>query len=215
MGLSDILKSMFGNKSTRDLKKITPIVNQIKAIYPEIDALDIDSLRQRTADIRQYLNDSVQDKRDEIERIKAEIETLDYEQREPLWKKVDDIQKEILDILEDKLNEVLPTVFAIVKSTARRFAENETITVTATQLDRDLAAQGKDFVTIDGDKAIYTNHWIAGGNDMKWDMVHYDVQLIGGIVLHQGKIAEMATGEVPRHDRRLYRQDRAQLAPAP
>ncbi len=195
MGLSDILKSMFGNKSTRDLKKITPIVNQIKAIYPEIDALDIDALRQRTADIRQQLNDSVQDKRDEIERIKAEIETLDYEEREPLWKKVDDIQKEILDVLEDKLNEVLPTVFAIVKSTARRFAENETITVTATQLDRDLAAQGKDFVTIEGDKAIYTTHWIAGGNDMKWDMVHYDVQLIGGIVLHQGKIAEMATGE--------------------
>ena len=195
MGLSDILKSMFGNKSTRDLKKITPIVNQIKAIYPEIDALDIDSLRQRTADIRQQLNDSVQDKRNEIERIKAEIETLDYEEREPLWKKVDDIQKEILDILEDKLNEVLPTVFAIVKSTARRFAENETITVTATQLDRDLAAQGKDFVTIEGDKAIYTNHWIAGGNEITWDMVHYDVQLIGGIVLHQGKIAEMATGE--------------------
>ena len=195
MGLSDILKSMFGNKSSRDLKKIMPIVNQIKAIYPEIDALDIDALRQRTADIRQMLNDSVQDKRDEIDRIKAEIETLDYEEREPLWKKVDDIQKEILDVLEDKLNEVLPTVFAIVKSTARRFAENETITVTATQLDRDLAAQGKDFVSIDGDKAIYTNHWIAGGNEIKWDMVHYDVQLIGGIVLHQGKIAEMATGE--------------------
>jgi len=195
MGLSDILKSLFGNKSTRDLKKITPIVNQIKAIYPEIDALDIDALRQRTADIRQMLNDSVQDKRDEIDRIKAEIETLDYEEREPLWKKVDDIQKEILDVLEDKLNEVLPTVFAIVKSTARRFAENETVTVTATQLDRDLAAQGKDFVTIDGDKAIYTTHWLAGGNEIKWDMVHYDVQLIGGIVLHQGKIAEMATGE--------------------
>ena len=195
MGLSDILKSMFGNKSTRDLKKITPIVNQIKAIYPEIDALDIDALRQRTADIRQQLNDSVQDKRDEIDRIKAEIETLDYEEREPLWKKVDEIQKEILDVLEEKLNEVLPTVFAIVKSTARRFAQNETITVTATQLDRDLAAQGKDFVTIDGDKAIYTNHWIAGGNEITWDMVHYDVQLIGGIVLHQGKIAEMATGE--------------------
>ncbi len=195
MGLSDILKSLFGNKSSRDLKKIMPIVNQIKAIYPEIDALDIDALRQRTADIRQMLNDSVQDKRDEIDRIKAEIETLDYEEREPLWKKIDDIQKEILDVLEDKLNEVLPTVFAIVKSTARRFAENETITVTATQLDRDLAAQGKDFVSIDGDKAIYTNHWLAGGNEIKWDMVHYDVQLIGGIVLHQGKIAEMATGE--------------------
>ena len=195
MGLSDILKSLFGNKSSRDLKKIMPIVNQIKAIYPEIDALDIDALRQRTADIRQMLKDSVQDKRDEIDRIKAEIETLDYEEREPLWKKIDDIQKEILDVLEDKLNEVLPTVFAIVKSTARRFAENETITVTATQLDRDLAAQGKDFVSIDGDKAIYTNHWLAGGNEIKWDMVHYDVQLIGGIVLHQGKIAEMATGE--------------------
>ena len=165
MGLSDILKSMFGNKSTRDLKKITPIVNQIKEIYPEIDALDIDSLRQRTADIRQQLNDSVQDKRDEIERIKTEIEGIDYEEREPLWKKVDDIQKEILDILEVKLNEVLPTVFAIVKSTARRFAQNEEIIVTATQLDRDLAAQGKDFVRIDGDKAIYTNHWIAGGNE--------------------------------------------------
>ena len=195
MGLSDILKSMFGNKSTRDLKKITPIVNQIKAIYPEIDALDIDSLRGRTAEIRQMLNESVQDKRDEIERIKAEIETLEYEEREPLWKKVDDIQKEILDVLEDKLNEVLPTVFAIVKSTARRFAENETIVVNATQLDRDLAAQGKDFVTIEGDKAIYYNHWIAGGNEITWDMIHYDVQLIGGIVLHQGKIAEMATGE--------------------
>ena len=194
MGLSDILKSMFGNKSTRDLKKIMPVVNQIKAIYPEIDALDIDALRQRTADIRQMLNDSVQDKRDEIDRIKAEIETLEYEEREPLWKKVDDIQKEILDVLEDKLNEVLPTVFAIVKSTARRFTENETITVTATQLDRELAAQGKDFVSIDGDKAIYTNHWIAGGNEIKWDMIHYDVQLIGGIVLHQGKIAEMASG---------------------
>jgi len=195
MGLNDILKSLFGNKSTRDLKKITPIVNQIKAIYPEIDALDIDALRQRTADIRQQLRDSVQDKRDEIDSIKAEIETLDYEEREPLWKKVDDIQKEILDILEDKLNEVLPTVFAIVKSTARRFAENETIIVTATQLDRELAAQGKDFVSIDGDKAIWHNHWIAGGNEITWDMIHYDVQLIGGIVLHQGKIAEMATGE--------------------
>ena len=195
MGLSDILKSMFGNKSTRDLKKIMPIVNQIKQIYPEIDALDTDSLRQRTADIRQQLNASVQDKRDEIERIKTEIESLDYDQREPLWKKVDDIQKEILDVLEEKLSEVLPTVFAIVKSTARRFAENETIVVNATQLDRDLAAQGKDFVSIDGDKAIWHNHWIAGGNEITWDMIHYDVQLIGGIVLHQGKIAEMATGE--------------------
>ena len=195
MGLSDILKSMFGNKSTRDLKKITPIVNQIKAIYPEIDALDIDALRQRTADIRRQLNEAVQAQRDEIAAIKAEIETIDYDKREAHWEKVDKIEKEILDILEDKLNEVLPQVFSIVKETAKRFAHNETIVVEATQMDRDLAAEGKDFVTIDGDKAIWHNHWVAGGNEMTWDMVHYDVQLIGGTVLHQGKIAEMATGE--------------------
>ena len=195
MGFRDFLKSLIGTKSDRDLKKLMPIVDSIKAAYPEIEALDNDALRQRTADIRQQLRDAVQDKRDEIDRIKAEIETLDYDKREPLWEKVDKIEKEILDVLEDKLNEVLPVVFSIVKETARRFAQNEDIVVTASQMDRDLAAEGKDFVDIDGDKAIYHNHWVAGGNETVWNMIHYDVQLIGGTVLHQGKIAEMATGE--------------------
>ncbi len=195
MALSDLIKKVFGNKSDRDMRKLTPIVERIKAVYPEIEALDNDGLRQRTATIRQQLQDAVQDKRDEITRIKAEIETLDYDKREDLWNQVDKIENEILDIFEEKLNEVLPQVFSIVKETARRFAQNETIEVTATQMDRDLSAQGKDFLTIKGDKAIYYNHWEAGGNETVWNMIHYDVQLIGGIVLHQGKIAEMATGE--------------------
>ncbi|MCQ2288736.1 MAG: preprotein translocase subunit SecA, partial [Muribaculaceae bacterium] len=195
MGLSDLIKKLFGNKSDRDLKKLLPIVDKIKAAYPEIEAMTNDELRQRTTDIRQRLQDAVKEKREEIAAIKAEIETLDYEKREPLWERIDKIEKEILDILEDELNDVLPQVFSIMKVTAKRFAENETVEVTATQMDRDLCAQGRDFVTIEGDKAIYTNHWIAGGNETVWNMVHYDVQLIGGTVLHQGKIAEMATGE--------------------
>ena len=180
MGFNDILKKFFGTKSDRDLKKLMPIVDSIKAVYPEIESLTNDGLRQRTADIRQQLQDAVKEKRDEIAAIKAEIETIDYDKREAHWEKVDKIEKEILEILEEKLNEVLPQVFSIVKETAKRFAENEIIEVDATQMDRDLAAQGKDFVHIDGDKAIWQNH---------------DVQLIGGTVLHQGKIAEMATGE--------------------
>ena len=195
MAFYDILKNVFGTKSDRDLKKLKPIVESVKKVYPEIDALTNDELRARTADIRQRLRDAVQDKRDEINRIKAEIENIEYEKREPMWEQIDKIEKEILDILEDQLNEVLPEVFAIVKSTARRFAENEDIEVTATDMDRSLAAEGKDFLTIEDDKAIYHNTWIAGGNESTWNMVHYDVQLIGGTVLHQGKIAEMATGE--------------------
>ena len=189
------MKSIFGNKSDRDLKKLMPIVNSIKAVYPEIEKLSNDELRAKTASIRASLAESVEPQRKEIAEIKAKIETLDYNDREPYWDKVDKLEKEILDKLEDGLNEALPVAFAIVKETARRFSQNETVEVTATQFDRDLAAQGRDFVTIDGDKAIYKNHWIAGGNEVTWDMVHYDVQLIGGIVLHQGKIAEMATGE--------------------
>ena len=195
MNLNGILKSIFGSKSERDVKKLKPTLDKIKAIYPEISQLSNDQLRERTQEIRQSIAQYVQPQRDEIARIKSEIETLDYEQREPLWDKIDKLEKEVLDRIEDKLNEVLPEVFAIVKDTARRFAENETLEVTATDFDRQLAAQGKDFLHIEGDKAIYQNHWMAGGNEVTWDMVHYDVQLIGGIVLHQGKIAEMATGE--------------------
>ncbi|MBQ5466699.1 MAG: preprotein translocase subunit SecA, partial [Muribaculaceae bacterium] len=195
MGLNDFLKSIFGNKSERDVKKMRPVLNKIKEIYPSIEQLSNDELRARSAAIRQDIADYVQPQRDEIAKIKAEIETIDYEEREPLWEKVDKIEKDILERIEEKLNEVLPEVFAIVKDTARRFAQNEEIEVTANDFDRELASQGKDFLEIRGDKAVYFNHWIAGGNEITWDMIHYDVQLIGGIVLHQGKIAEMATGE--------------------
>lgn len=195
MGFNDILKALFGNKSTRDLKKLTPVLAKIKAVYPEIEKLSNDELRARIDDVRARLKESVADKKQEIADLKVEVEKTDYENREPLWDRIDKLEKEILDVLEDKLTEALPEVFAVVKDTARRFAQNEDVVVTATDFDRTLAAQGRDFVDIDGDKAIYHNHWTAGGNNMVWDMIHYDCQLIGGIVLHEGKIAEMATGE--------------------
>ena len=186
---------MFGSKSDRDLKKLRPILQKIKQVYPTVEALSNDELRARVTAIRQEIQDDVQPLRDEIAKIKVEVEELDFEKRQPLWDKVDKLQKEVLDRIQAKLDEVLPEVFAIVKDTARRFAQNETIEVTATDFDRKLAAEGRDFLTIEGDKATYYNHWVAGGNEVTWDMIHYDVQLIGGIVLHQGKIAEMATGE--------------------
>ena len=195
MGFNDLLKKLFGNKSDRDLKEIRPIVDKINAIYPTLTSLSNDELRAKVTEIRNRIAESKKEKQTEIDAIKAEIETLDYEKREPLWEKIDSIEKETLDIVEEHLNDCLPEVFAIVRETARRFKENESIEVTATQFDRELAAQGKDFVEIDGDKAIYHNHWVAGGNEVVWDMVHYDVQLIGGIALHKGKISEMATGE--------------------
>ncbi|MBQ3910397.1 MAG: preprotein translocase subunit SecA [Muribaculaceae bacterium] len=195
MSFNSFLKSIFGNKSDRDLKKLMPIVRDIQKVYPEIEQLSNDELRARSAAIREEIQEYVKPQRDEIAAIKAEIETLEYEQREPLWAKVDKIEKEVLERIEEKLNDVLPVVFSIVKDTARRFTENEDIEVTATDFDRKLAADGHDFLDIEGDKAIYHNTWVAGGNEMTWNMIHYDVQLIGGSVLHQGKIAEMATGE--------------------
>ena len=195
MGFTDIIRSLFGNKSDRDLSKIKPIVDKIKAIYPSMLELSNDELRARLTAIRASIQERVADQRAEIASIRAEVEKVDYDKREGMWHRIDKLEKEVLDEFEKVLNEVLPEVFAIMKDTARRFAENETIEVTATQFDRDLAAAGKDFLSIDGDKAIYQNHWMAGGNEVTWDMIHYDVQLIGGIVLHQGKIAEMATGE--------------------
>ena len=195
MGFNDILKALFGNKSTRDLKKLVPMVDKIKAVYPEIEKLSNDELRARIDEVRSRLKKSVAGKKAEIAELKEEIEKTDYENREPLWDRIDKLEKEILDILEDGLTAAIPEVFAVVKDTARRFAQNETVEVTATDFDRNLAAKGYDFVTIEGDKAIYKNNWIAGGNRVVWDMIHYDCQLIGGVVLHQGKIAEMATGE--------------------
>ncbi len=195
MGVNDFLKKLFGNKSQRDLKEIQPIVDKINAIYPTLASLSNDELRARVTKVKEELKASKADKEKEISDLKAEIETLDYDKREPLWEKVDNLKSEILDILEKELDKHLPEVFAVVRETARRFKENEELTVTATEFDRELAAQGKDFIRIEGENAIYKNHWMAGGNEVTWDMVHYDVQLIGGIVLHRGKIAEMATGE--------------------
>ena len=196
MNFTKILRSLFGDKSSRDMKLIQPLVEKVKAVYPEVQKLDNDALRQRTKDIQHFVQDSANEQKQEIEKLKATIEDTPIDERADIFAKIDKLEKEVLDIYEKALDEVMPEVFAIVKETARRFAENEDTVVTATDFDRELAADpNKDFITIDGDKAIYHNHWTAGGNDLKWEMVHYDVQLFGGTVLHQGKIAEMATGE--------------------
>ena len=196
MNFNKFLQSLFGNKSTRDMKLIQPLVEEVKKVYPEIKALSNDELRARTKEIQKYVQDSAKEQKEEIARLKASIEETPIDERERIFNNIDKLEKEALEIYEKALNEVMPVAFSIVKDTARRFAENEETVVTATDFDRELAADPrKDFITIDGDKAIYHNHWTAGGNDLKWEMVHYDVQLFGGIALHQGKIAEMATGE--------------------
>ena len=196
MNLTKILTKLFGNKSSRDMKLIQPLVEKVKAVYPEIQQLDNDQLRQRTKDIQQKVQQSAKTQKEDIERLKGTIEDTPIDERAEIFAQIDKLEKEALEIYEVALNEVMPEVFSIVKETARRFAENEETIVTATDFDRELAGDPKkDFITIDGDKAIYHNHWTAGGNDLKWEMVHYDVQLFGGVVLHQGKIAEMATGE--------------------
>ena len=194
MGFNDFLSSIFGNKATRDMKEIQPWVNKIKQAYPAIEKLDNDALRAKTKELKDYIQGAVAKEKARVQELKDRVEQTELEKREELFVQIDKIDKEILEIYEKALDEVLPTAFAIVKETARRFAENEEIVVTATDFDRHLAAT-KDFVHIDGDKAIYQNHWMAGGNEITWNMVHYDVQLFGGVVLHKGKIAEMATGE--------------------
>ena len=195
MNFNQILKSLFG-KSSRDMKLIKPLVEKVKAAYPEIQKLTNDELRAKTKEIQAYIQNSAKEQKAQIDELKAKIEDTPIDEREEIFAKIDKLDKEVLDIYEKALDEVMPVAFSIVKDTARRFAENEETVVTATDFDRELAANPKnDFITIDGDKAIYHNHWTAGGNDLKWEMVHYDVQIFGGTVLHQGKIAEMATGE--------------------
>ncbi|MBC7124851.1 MAG: preprotein translocase subunit SecA, partial [Bacteroidales bacterium] len=196
MGLSNFLTKFFGTKSDRDLRELMPIVNKIREAYPRYTTLTNDQLREETERLRKVVRDYIAEDEAKVEQLKAQMESdeIDYEEKERVYKEVERLTKQIDDKIEEVLNQVLPDAFSIVKETARRFKENETIEVTATQFDRDLAAR-KDFVTIQGDKAIYKNRWMAGGNEIVWDMVHYDVQLIGGVVLHQGKIAEMATGE--------------------
>lgn len=197
MGIVDkILSSLFGDKAKRDLKELMPYVQRVLDVYPKYQAMSHDELRAETQKIKKKIRDFVADDMASVEQMKAQMEseTIDHDQKEVIFNNIEKLEKQIDDKIEEILNDVLPDAFAIVKDTARRLKENETITVTATDFDRNLAAK-RDFVTIEGDKAIFKNRWMAGGNEVVWDMVHYDVQLIGGVVLHQGKISEMATGE--------------------
>ncbi|MBD5190966.1 MAG: preprotein translocase subunit SecA [Bacteroidales bacterium] len=204
MGFSNILKKIFGDQSERAVRPLwNRLEKEIRPISEEIKSISNDELRARIDNIRNDIRGEAQKYKDQMSEIRAEIETLDYDKREPLWKKIDDLKEDCFKMYAAKLDAALPEVFAVVKETARRFANNETIEVSVSDADRELAAAGKDFITIDGDKAIYKNSWVAGGNLMTWDMVHYDVQLIGGMVLHgimngdktTNNIAEMATGE--------------------
>ncbi|MBR6275616.1 MAG: preprotein translocase subunit SecA [Prevotella sp.] len=196
MNFTKILKSLFGDKSSRDMKLIQPLVEKAKSFTPQVQAMSNDELRARTKEIQQQVQQSAKEQKEKIAQLKTTIEDTPIDEREAIFNQIDKLEKEALEVYEKALDEVMFEVFAIVKETARRFAENEETVVTATDFDRELAGDPKkDFITIDGDKAIYHNHWTAGGNDLKWEMIHYDVQLFGGAVLHQGKIAEMATGE--------------------
>lgn len=194
MGFNEFIGKLFGNKSQKDLKEINPYVKKIQAVYPSIESLTNDELRAKTDELKQRIQEYVATERARVEELRNGIDDKELEEREAIWAEVDKIEKEIMDKLEVILDECLPEAFSIMKDTARRFYQNAEIVVTANDFDRELAAK-HDFVSIDGEKAIYQNHWIAGGNEITWDMVHYDVQLIGGVVLHKGKIAEMATGE--------------------
>lgn len=191
------LKKFLGTKSDKDIRAILPIVNNIKAIYPSIEKLTNDELRGKTLEFKEKIYKATSQKDQTIQDLKNRIENepdMDMDEKEHVYEEIDKLDKENYEMTQNVLNEILPEAFAVVKETARRFKENEVIEVTATQMDRDLAAT-RESVQIMGDKAYFHNKWIAGGNTITWDMVHYDVQLIGGIVLHQGKIAEMATGE--------------------
>ena len=195
--MANFLTQIFGNKSQRDLKVIKPFLDATLAVYPTIQTLSNDQLRAKTIEFREKIARAIDTEETELkalhDRIEAEYD-MPVEEKESLYKRIDELEKHSYDKTQKVLDEILPEAFAVVKETARRFAENETVTVTATDHDRDLAASHSS-ITIEGDKAVYQNHWMAGGNEITWDMVHYDVQIIGGAVLHSGKIAEMATGE--------------------
>ena len=194
--VASLIKLFFGSKADKDRKQIEPYLEKIKAVYPSIEALSNDELRDRSEALKKQIADFIaRDEADIVElKAKLELPETSLEEKERISKQIDETTKRIDEKIEEKLDEILPEAFAIMKDTARRFAQNDEVVVTANDFDRDLAAE-KDFVRIEGDKAIYANHWMAGGNDLKWDMIHYDVQLFGGVVLHKGKIAEMATGE--------------------
>lgn len=193
----DFLSKIFGNKSQRDLKEVMPFVNEAKVVYETIKTLSNDDLRGKTIEFRAEIRSAIEKEESELQELRARIENeydMPVEEKENIYRRIEALEKTSYEKTQTVLNKILPEAFAVVKETARRFAENEEVEVTATDRDRDLSAV-RDSVTIRGDKAYYKNTWSAGGNTIKWDMVHYDVQLIGGIVLHNGKIAEMATGE--------------------
>lgn len=194
MSINSLIGSLFGNKINRDKKEIQPWVERIKQAYPQVEQLQNDELRERVVAIREKIQNFVAPERAQIAELKSQVDDSELEDRELLFSSIDKLEKEIIDRFEIVLDEVLPEVFSIVKETARRFTENEKVVVRANDFDRDLAAK-HDFVSIEGDDAIYFNRWQAGGNETIWNMIHYDVQLFGGVVLHKGRIAEMATGE--------------------
>src|SRR5574344_1299224 len=194
MSFNEFIGKLFGNKATRDMKEIQPWVEKIKQAYPKYEGLSNDELRSSVVEIKKRVSDFVIPEKTRVAELKSKVEDTELEDRAELFGQIDKWEKEILDRYEVVLDEVLPDVFSIIKETAKRFTQNEELTVTATDFDRELASK-HDFVRIEDDKAIFKNHWQAGGNDTVWNMIHYDVQLFGGVVLHKGKIAEMATGE--------------------
>lgn len=195
MALVDIIKKVFGTKSERDMKQVKPILEKVLAAYESIDKLSNDELRAKAEDLKRRIREVEEPFEKRIAEIKEQLESdIPVSQKESLATESDKLVKDEDAEIEKILNEILPDAFAIMKSTARRFAQNPIVEVTANDFDRNLSAS-HDFVKIEGDKALWQSHWMAGGNEVTWDMVHYDVQIIGGIVLHQGKIAEMATGE--------------------
>jgi preprotein translocase subunit SecA len=192
--INSLLGKIFGNKSERDIKEVTPVIEKIKQEFSRITKLSNDELREESDKIKKIIDERIKPEEDEIAKLKVEVEDADIQASEKIYEKIDKLEEQIDLKLEEVLNEILPVAFAIVKDTARRFVENENVEVTARDYDRDLAA-ARNSIIINGDKAIWKNSWMAGGNEIIWNMVHYDVQLIGGIVLHRGNIAEMATGE--------------------
>ena len=192
--ITKVLGKILGNKSERDIKEITPIVEKIKEEYKRITLLSNDGLREESVKLKGIITERIKPEVDEIAQLKEEVEVAEIQDTEKLYERIDKLEEKINEKIEEVLNEILPVAFALVKETAKRFFDNEEIEVIASDFDRDLAAT-RDSIIIKGDKAIWKNRWIAGGNEITWNMIHYDVQLIGGVVLHQGNIAEMATGE--------------------
>lgn len=193
--INSILKVFVGDKSQKDVKAIQPLVTKIKSFESALSALSHDQLRHKTEEFKNKIKSARAEKDEKISQLKAEAEaTSDIDKREDIYNEIDSLEKEAYEISEKTLNEILPEAFAVIKETAKRFKENTSIEVSATPKDRELSAT-KSYITLDGDKAIWANSWNAAGKEITWDMIHYDVQLIGGIVLHQGKISEMQTGE--------------------